>query len=244
MAIFYNPSGLGQLKYREVSAFYSPSPFGIGEISTAALTYAEPLKFGGLGLGVRSFGFDLYRETNIILSYGNDFREKIFYGINLNFYSLNIQNYNSASTFGADIGAMAYITDFLKWGFFAKNFSGSKIGESEEKLAQVYRTGFTFQPRNDFNLILEVEKDVRYPLSFRSGLEYSVNDFIDLRAGVGTKPTSFSGGISVNYNLFQIEYAIYNYQNLGITNQGSITVNFGGNTARKLAKEQLKNAFK
>jgi hypothetical protein len=139
---------------------------------------------------------------------------------------------------------MAYITDFLKWGFFAKNFTGSKIGESKEKLAQVYRTGFTFQPRNDFNLILEIEKDVRHPLSFRSGLEYSVNDYVDLRAGVGTKPTSFSGGISINYNLFQIEYAIYNYQNLGITNQGSVSVNFGGNSGRKLAKEQLKNAFK
>ncbi|MEO6694114.1 MAG: hypothetical protein ABIY50_07800 [Ignavibacteria bacterium] len=244
LAVFYNPSGLGQMKYREVSVFYSPSPFGLSGISTAALTYAEPLKFGTLGLGIKTLGFDLYRETNVSLSYGNVFRGKIFYGINVNLYNLKIQNYNSASALGADIGAMAYITDFLKWGFFAKNFTGTKIGESKEKLSQVYKTGFTVQPRNDFNLIVEAEKDVRYPLSFKGGLEYFVNDFVDIRAGVGTAPTSFSGGITINYNIFQVDYAIYNHRDLGVTNQGSITINFGGNSARNLAREQLKNAFK
>lgn len=244
LAIFYNPSGLGQMKYREVSVFYCPSPFGISEISTAALTYAEPLKFGTLGIGVKTYGFDLYRETNITLSFGNNFREKLFYGLNATFYNLKIQNYNSASAFGADVGAMAYITDFLRWGFFAKNFTGTRIGESEEKLAQVYRTGFTAQPRHDLNFILEVEKDVRYPLSFRGGMEYFINEYVDIRAGVGTEPTSFSGGITINYNIFQLDYAIYNYRDLGITNQGSLTVNFGGNTARKLARQQLKNSFK
>ena len=243
LAIFYNPSGLGQMKYREVSVFYSPSPFGISDISTAALTYAEPLKFGTLGFGIRTYGFELYRETNAILSYGNNFRGKIFYGLNLNYYNLNIQNYNSASSFGADIGAMAYITDFLRWGFFAKNITGAKIGSSEEKLAQVYRTGLNVQPRNDLNLILEIEKDVKYPLSVRGGMEYSVNDYIDIRAGIGTEPTAFSGGISIYYKTFQIDYAIYNYRDLGITNQGTVTFNFGGDKSRIHAKEQLKKAF-
>jgi len=244
LAIFYNPSGLGQLKYREVSAFYSPSQFGISEISTVALTYAEPLGTGTFGFGIKAYGFDLYRETNAVLSYGNNFKDKIFFGLNLDFYNLSIKNYNSASAFGADIGSLAYITDFLKWGFYAKNISGAKIGESKHRIAQVYRTGFTIQPRNDVALILEVEKDTKFPLSFRSGLEYSVNDFIDLRGGVATQPASFSGGVSINYNLFQIEYAVNNYRELGFSNYASLTINFGGGKARKFAREQLKNAFR
>ncbi|MEO8664268.1 MAG: hypothetical protein ABI462_02135 [Ignavibacteria bacterium] len=228
LAVFYNPSGLGQLKYREISVFYSPSTLGVTQISTAALTYAEPLKIGTLGLGLKTFGFDLYRETSVILSYGNNFHDKIFYGLNLNYYNLKIQNYNSASAFGADAGAIACITDFLNWGVFVKNISGTKIGVSKQKLAQVYRTGITIKPKPGLNVVLEIEKDVRYPLSFRSGLEYSVNSFIDLRAGVGTQPSSFSGGISIIYDLFCIEYAICNVQNLGITNQGSVTINFDG----------------
>lgn len=244
LAIFYNPSGLGQMKYREASVIYIPSPFGVSNISTCALTFAEPFSFGTLGLGVKSFGFDLYRETSVIFSYGNSYREKIFYGMNLNLYLLNIQNYNSASVFDADFGAMAYLTDFLRWGFYTSNITGAKIGESNQKLAKIYRTGFTVQPRNDLNLILEFEKDVKFPLSFRSGIEYFINEFIDLRGGMGTEPVSFSGGVSINYNIFQIEYAIKNNQDLGITNQGSVTINFGGSSARKLSRDQLKNAFK
>ena len=243
LAVFYNPSGLGQMIYREVSVFYNPSPFGVSEVSTLALTYAEPLKFGTFGLGIKSFGYELYRESNVILSYGNSFTDKIFLGFNLNYYYLNIKNYNTASSFGADIGAMAYISGTLKWGFFAKNITGATIGKSGEKLAQVYRTGFTAKPREDLNLILEAEKDVRYPLSVKAGLEYFVNEYIDLRAGVGTEPAAFSGGLSLNYNLFQLDYSIYSNGELGITNQGSLTVNFGGNNAKKNSMTMLKKAF-
>lgn len=243
LAVFYNPSGLGQMNFREISVFYNPSPYGISEITSASLTFAEPLKFGTLGIGIKSFGFDLYRETSVNLSYGNVFKSKFFYGFNLNYYNLNIKNYNSAGTFGADIGALAYITPFLRWGFFAKNISGAKIGNSGEKLAQIYKTGITVQPGYDINLILEVEKDVKYPVSFRGGFEYFINDFIDIRTGIGTEPASFSGGISLNYNIFQIEYAFSNVNELGISNQGSVTINFGGNKARKNAQNRLKNSF-
>jgi hypothetical protein len=246
LAVFYNPAGLGQLRYREMSVFYAPSQFGISDISTGAFTFVEPISQIGvnLGIGVKTYGFELYRETNIILSAGSSFRNKIFYGANFNFYHLNIQNYNSASTFGVDIGGMAYLTDFLKWGFVAKNVSGAKIGESKEKLAQVYRTGLTYKPRDDINFIIEAEKDVKFPVSIRGGLEYFINDYVDMRVGVGSEPTTFSGGIGFVYNLFQVDYAIYNSQDIGITHQGSVSINFGGQAARKYAREQLRDAFK
>ena len=76
LAIFYNPSGLGQMKYREFSAFYSPAPFGLKELSTSALTYAEPFKFGTLGIGIKNYGFDLYHEIGISLSYGDSYKKK------------------------------------------------------------------------------------------------------------------------------------------------------------------------
>jgi hypothetical protein len=243
-SIFYNPSGLGQLKYRELGVFYSPAPFGLSELATGALVYAEPTSFGTFGLGLKTYGFELYRENNIIVSYGRDFKNRIFYGVNLNVYNLNIKNYNSATTFGVDLGAMAYLTEFLRWGFFGRNITGSRIADSEEKIAQVFRTGFNIIPREDLSLSLEAEKDVRYPLSIRAGLEYSLYDYIDLRAGVGSQPASFTGGIGIKYDLIQLDYAIYNHQDLGITHQGTISVNFGGNDARKFSREQLKNAFK
>jgi hypothetical protein len=185
----------------------------------------------------------LYRENNFIVSYGNSYKKKIYYGANINLYNLHIQNYNNATAFGFDIGAMAYITRFLQWGFIGKNITGTKIGESKEKIAQVYRTGFTFQPEDKIRVIGEVEKDVRYPLSVRGGLEYSVIDFLDLRFGVGSQPTIFSAGIGLNYNLFSFDYAFTKSEDLGFTHLGTVSVNFGGLKGKKESRERLNKSF-
>ena len=244
LSVFYNPAGLGQMTYREVSFHYSPAPFGLTELSTAALSFAEPTKYGTFAAGIKTYGFDLYRETNFLLSYGNSYKGKIYYGASLNLYSLKIQNYNSAMSFGIDVGAMAYLTKFMRWGFFGKNLTGSKIGTAKEQIAQVYRTGVTFQPRSDLNFILEAEKDVKYPFSFRGGLEYAVIENVDIRAGVGSEPTNFSGGIGFFYKIFQIDYAFSHHQDLGFSHQGTLTINFGGLDAKKVSRERMNNSFK
>lgn len=243
LAIFYNPAGLGQMKYRDFSVFYNPAPFGLTELSSAAFTYAEPTKYGVVGAALRSYGFDLYKETGVLLSYGNNYKSRIFYGLNMNLYHLNIQNYGSATSFGVDVGAMAYINKYLRWGFFGKNITGSTIGTSKEKIAQVYRTGLNYKPLNEVNLLLEFEKDVKHPLSVRAGFEYSLMDLVDLRAGVGNEPASYTGGIGFNYGLFSLDYAIYKTQDLGISHQGSLTINFGGVKGRQESREQLRKAF-
>jgi hypothetical protein len=244
-AIFYNPAGLGQMYDREIAFFYSPAPYGLTELSTAALTYCEPtIKYGTFGIGIKTYGFELYRELNVLLSYGNSYKDKIFYGLNLNFYNLKIENYNSASSFGFDFGAMAYLHKYVRWGFIAKNVTGAKIGESKEKIVQVYRTGFDFVPLQNINLAFEIEKDVKYPLSFRSGIEYAVLDYVDLRFGVGSEPTTFTGGIGLSYNLFTLDYALTKSPDLGITHQGTLSINFGGIAGKKKNRERIYTTFK
>ncbi len=243
LAIFYNPAGLGQVKYREFSAYYSPAPFGLTDLSTASLSYSEPLSFGTIGAAFKTYGFDLYRENNFILSYGNNYKKRIYYGANFNLYNLHIQNYNNATAYGIDIGAMAYVAKFLQWGFFGKNITGTKIGDSKEKITQVYRTGLTFQPESKLRVIGEIEKDIKYPVSVRGGLEYSVVDFLDLRFGVGSQPTIFSSGIGINYNLFSFDYAFTKSEDLGFTHLGTVSVNFGGIMGKKESRERLNKSF-
>lgn len=243
LAVFYNPAGLRQFSYREFSFHYSPAPYGLSELSIVSFSYAEPTKIGTFGAGIKSYGFELYREITGLISYGNSFRDKIYYGVNLNLYHLNIKNYNSATTFGVDIGAMAYLTSFLKWGFYGKNLTGSRIGTSKERIAQVYRTGFAVQPRNDLIFVFETEKDVKYPFSFRAGFEYNIINYFDIRAGIGSQPTNFSAGAGFSYSLFSVDYAIQNHPDLGFTHQSGLTINFGGLEAKKNARKRLPDIF-
>ena len=243
-AVYYNPAGLSQMPFREVSIFYSPAPFGLKELANGSVNFVEPTKFGAFGLSAKTYGFELYKEITVTASYSNNYKKKIYYGANINYYNLKIQNYGSASTFGVDIGGLAYLTDFLRWGFAAFNLNRPKIGTQDDKLPQVYRTGISVQPRNELNFMLDVEKDTRYTTSVKAGIEYSLYDMIDLRAGIGTEPTKFSAGVGLYYSIFEIDYGFYNHQDLGLTHQGTITINFGGDKSRKIIKNSLKDAFK
>lgn len=243
-AVYYNPAGISQIPFREVSIFYSPAPFGLKELANGSVNYVEPTKFGTIGLSAKTYGFDLYKEITVTATYSNNYKKKIFYGANINYYNLKIQNYGSASTFGVDIGGLAYLTDFLRWGFAAFNLNRPKIGTQDDKLPQVYRTGVSIQPRKELNFVLDVEKDTRYTTSVKAGVEYSLYDMIDLRAGIGTEPTKFSGGVGLYYSIFEIDYGFYNHQDLGLTHQGTITINFGGKKNREITKNSLKDAFK
>ena len=243
-AVYYNPAGISQIPFREVSVFYSPAPFGLKELANGSVNYVEPTKFGVFGLSAKTYGFELYKEITVTATYSNNYKKKIFYGANINYYNLKIQNYGSASTFGVDIGGLAYLTDFLRWGFAAFNLNRPKIGTQDDKLPQVYRTGISIQPRKELNFVLDVEKDTRYTASVKAGIEYSLYDMIDLRAGIGTEPTKFSGGVGLYYSIFEIDYGFYNHQDLGLTHQGTITINFGGAKNREIIKNSLKDAFK
>lgn len=106
-AVYYNPAGISQLPFREVSIFYSPAPYGLKELANGSVNFVEPTKFGAFGLSAKTYGFELYKELTVTATYSNNYRKKIFYGININYYNLKIQNYGSASTVGIDVGALA-----------------------------------------------------------------------------------------------------------------------------------------
>ena len=85
---------------------------------------------------------------------------------------------------------LGYLTNFLLWGISANNLNRPTIGTQKDKLPQVYRTGFSYHPENDLNFVIDAEKDSRYPLTIKAGLEYNLYGMID---GLSSEPTKFSG---------------------------------------------------
>lgn len=225
-AMIFNPAGLGQLKAGEVSAFYSPQPFGLTELSLSSVAVVQPTSFGSFGIAGSRFGFELYREISGTVSYANSYDDIFFFGVNVTYNSLTIKNYGSASAIGVDIGVLTKITGDLRWGFFAANINAPTIGQAREKLPQVYSTGLSYSPVSSLLVGVDVVKDVRYSAVVKGGLEYNLVDVVSLRAGVGSNPTKFSSGLGVHYSYVQFDYALTSHQELGLSHQFSVTINF------------------
>ncbi|MCS7012953.1 MAG: helix-hairpin-helix domain-containing protein [Chloroherpetonaceae bacterium] len=229
-AVFYNPAGLALLPYREASFFYV-QPFGLPELADIAITYADPLLlpqgWGSLGAAIRRFGFSLYNETAVSLTYARPFERRLFIGVSASYQLLSIQGYGYAGAVGLDIGILALITPDLSIGVAAMNLNRPAFSHSGETLAQVYMAGLSYRLLKSLRAFFDVEKDIRYPLSIKSGMEFEAVEAVALRAGFSTEPQRFTAGVGVRYSVFDADYALTTHPELGFSHYLTLSIRLG-----------------
>ncbi len=237
-ALFNNPAGLAQINWREIGVFYSPSPFGFKELANAFISYNEPFSFGSISLGGMTYGFELYKENKILLGYSHNFSNRFFLGVALNYHSVSIKRYGSKSVFYFNIGALAYIINELRWGFYINNINRSSFTKEEDQIPTIYNTGLGYNLIPELALTFALEKDVRYPASLKLGIDYYIIENISLRFGFSNEPSAYSAGIGINYSFISLDYAVYNHPDLGLTHQAGLIFSFEmiGNRYEKIRK--------
>jgi len=224
---FFNPAGFSHLAERLLSVSYVPQPFGLKELAHGAFSFAEPTRAGAFAVSGNRLGFELYREVTLTGSFSTTPSDGFHAGINVNYFSLSIAGYGSASALGLDAGLLVELTADVFWGASAFNINGPSIGQAKERLPQVFATGVSYKPLHEATLAVDVVKDIRYPMEFRVGLEYRLLDVLHLRAGSVTEPSSLHGGVGLTYQFFQLDYAITDHPDLGMTHQFSVSIHLG-----------------
>ncbi|NWF90947.1 MAG: hypothetical protein HXY50_15990 [Ignavibacteriaceae bacterium] len=235
-AVFNNPSGLGQICWREIGVYYSPSPFGLTELANGFIAYNEPFGFGSLAVGGMSYGFELYRENKITFASSYYYSKHIFFGVSLNFHTISIQNYGSDNAYYINLGGLFYLTNNLRLGFSVQNLNRASFGKDNGNIPQIMNTGFSYDFNNDFTFNLAVEKDTRYNYSLRGGFEFNIIENLSLRSGFSNEPSQYSAGLGINYSFFNLDYAFFTHSDLGITHQAGLIISFGvdGNRKKKI----------
>ena len=241
-SIFNNPAGLAQINWREVGIYYSPAPFGLTELSNGYIAYTEPLSFGSLTIGGMTYGFDLYRESKLVLGYSYNYENILFAGISVNYHNYSIQNYGSTGTFYLNAGGLVYILDELRWGFYVDNLNKATVAEIDDQIPMVLVTGLSYDIINDFSLNFALEKDIRYNPSVKFGIEYDIIEYLSLRAGTSNEPSRFTAGVGINYSLFSLDYAFFTHQDLGLSHQAGIIISFGKEGSRSTAVRKYLNS--
>ncbi len=234
-SLFNNSAGLAQLNWREAGVYYSPAPFGLTELANGFAAYHEPASFGSIGIGLSTYGFELYRETQISLAFSRLITEQLFAGVTVNYKSLSIKNYGSDGIITLNLGSLFYITQTLRIGFVLQNFTRSSYGDEKEQAPIIYATGLSYDALDNLTMNISIENEHDRDLSLRSGIEYGVMEYIDLRFGFSNYPVSYSTGIGINYSIFQLDYALFTHQDLGLTHQAGIIVHFGFEGSRSKA---------
>ncbi len=232
-ALFNNPAGLAQQNWREFSIYYSPSPFGINKLSNGAAVYHEPTKYGSFAVAYINYGFDLYKENTFFVSYSNMVLQNLFVGATLSYRNLSIKNYGSSNSLALLVGLLAHVTNNFRIGFTVDNVTRSTIGNEDNQIPMVFNFGLSYTLLSKLIFNAAIEKEIDKNASLRVGIDYQIIKYLNLRIGAMNEPSSFSAGIGINYSIFEIDYALFNHQDLGFTHQIGITLQFGDNKPRQ-----------
>ncbi len=228
-SVFNNPAGLAQMNWREVGVYYSPAPFGFTELANGYIAYNEPFSFGAIGAGAMTYGFDLYRETKLIAAFSYNYENNFFGGVAINLHNLSIQNYGNDFSFYLNAGGLAYLTNEIRIGFSVHNLNRASFGNEDDQIPMVLNSGFSYDVLTDLRVNGALEKDIRYPVSFLFGIDYDLLKYLSLRTGFSTEPSKYSAGIGINYSIFSFDYALFNHNDLGLTHQAGVVINFSDN---------------
>lgn len=207
-------------------SFYGFRYVGIAEITDMAATMSTQTNWGTVGAGIHRYGFNLFNENRFLLAYKNNL-DRFHYGISASYtHIFQGGDYGAAGAFGIDLGLAAEITDDLWFGARATNLNQPSYGDTDEQLPRELATGLSYYLTPEALITAEIVKDVMFPLSFRSGVQFEVIQSLFIRAGITTKPETYSFGFGYQSTRWEVNFGLQQHNPLGLSPALDLAVKF------------------
>lgn len=219
-----NPAGLGFVENWAGGISYE-NHFLLNEMSYKSFVFAYPTKKGAFGLSVGQFGYSLYQENKIGLSYGQKLSDVFSMGVQLNILNTSIAgNYGSSSGLSANIGLMADLSDEVRVSAVVVNPSRTKLSEfNDERLPTLLKLGVSYEFSKKVQLLSEIEKDIDYKANAKFGLEYLAAENFFVRIGYNSEPSVSSFGFGYRKKDFVVDLSSSFHSTIGFRPQISIS---------------------
>ncbi|SMO52574.1 hypothetical protein [Gracilimonas mengyeensis] len=214
-ALFNNPALATNAE--KAVGFYGIRNYGFPELTDLAAAGSLPTRYGTALLGIHRYGDELFNKTRARLGYKNEWRN-LHAGIVLNYSHIAFGgDYGSGGALGVDLGIAAELTDGLWLGARSININRPKYQGIREDLYRDMALGLSYQLNERALFALDTVKDVRYPVSYRGGVEILVIESLKGRVGVSTKPMTYSFGFGYSALRWQINMVVQRHQLLGLS---------------------------
>ena len=212
-AIFGNPATVDPTK-KQVSSYFIRY-YGITELSDIAIAASYPIKYGVILGGIHSYGFDLYRETDIQLGWMMSYAD-LKSAIKIHYDHVAFGgSYGNDGSIGIDIGLLFPIHEKVDIGASATNLNRPEIGVDGQERPRLLSVGIAYKPLDKGLILLDILKDVRYPIATRVGIEYPLLDQLVIRTGIGNNPINTTFGAGLVFGSWNVNFSVEKHQELG-----------------------------
>ncbi|MEN8120128.1 MAG: hypothetical protein ABFS35_07265 [Bacteroidota bacterium] len=225
---FSNQAGIADIEEISIGAGFQNAYF-IKELSTNALAFALPTKSGVFGVNYTYFGYPKFNQSKFGLAFGKNLGKRISAGIQINYLYTYIEGeYGSQGLATGEIGLITEPIDNFFLAAHVSNFWRAKYtGVDEIYLPMLFKVGASYLLYETALISAEIEKDLEFPVIFKSGLEFNLVNKFFLRFGIASNPMVFSFGFGYKAKPFNVDIAFSKHPVLGyspaITLEYSIT---------------------
>jgi long-subunit fatty acid transport protein len=249
-ATYWNPAGLAQVEEVQISAMQNTHLVDTDYQHVAAV---KPLGRLGLGLSLARMNYgsiDRYNNSNVKdgdfqatslavgLSLGAKISDDISLGGTLKMIRESIEN-EGASGVAADMGFLYNVNGYT-WGAAIQNVGPAlKMVKDADALPMTIRLGGSTRVLDKKMLLSAgVSKANDSDANLQAGVEYGLLPFFTLRGGYklvsGASDlgglVGVSGGFGVQFNRFNLDYAVTPFGDLGMSHRISLLVRFASSS--------------
>jgi hypothetical protein len=196
-------------------------------IADLAVVYPSP--FGKLGVSMRYFGYSLFHEMKIGISYARLLGKKIRVGVQLDYLQTAFGDvYGSKSNFTFALGLQSPVTQNLTLGIYVYNPIPVKLADyTNEKIPAVFRLGLAYAFSKNLLVTAEAEKNTAFrPVIVRAGMEYRFHQQFFFRLGLATSGDVFAIGLGWQTKKLRVDIASTMHATLGFSPQASLEFTF------------------
>lgn len=180
------------------------------ELKHSLIGFTFPIKLGSLGVMFSYFGFEPYKEIEMILSHGVKLIEFFSLGYTFKIYSLEIKDAGKTSVIGLDTGLFYSLTENINLGLQITNLNSPTIGKIKQPISKYMRFGISFLIDKTISTGINIEKNLDSQKSpqLNIGLQLTPIKYLSIRSGITpAEVVRYSFGLGININLVSIDYA-------------------------------------
>ena len=226
--VMNNQAGIALFNKPMVGVYYE-NRFLLNQVSTKCIAGIWPLKHGVIAASYNYFGYKLYNDQKIGLTYARAFNEKFRVGLQLDYLQTTLgNNYGSKGNITFELGIQSDVSEQITIGAWVFNPIMVKLAEYDnEKLPAVLRLGFVWHISDVFLATIEAEKNTAVnPITFRGGLEYDIKSRFFIRTGFSTNKEIFSFGFGLYIKHITFNMSAIMHESLGFSPQASLIFHF------------------
>jgi hypothetical protein len=220
-SVFNNVAGLAKVHQFASSFAYEIQPT-LADANRMAFSITAPSSVGSFGLGIFRFGNEVYSEHLMSFAAANQIGNTSL-GVRLNYVQYRAESFGSTNAFSLDFGGITQITQRLSVGAYIINLTQSKLARTDgERLPTKLVAGFGYKASDNVLIATELEKDIEYAATWRSGIEYSIYKKVFFRTGVSLNPNAAHFGLGAQKKELKFDYAVKGIQSFGLAHQLSV----------------------